>query len=155
MTESVLQKYSKGLMSLAVFAFAAVALLWGGDIFGFTIEADFEAKTIALIPLAAGVIGVIGTKNATADAIDKAIMQFVTGAISVAQFFTQVPSDLGVKIGAVVYAGVGAYFVWLKGSGPAGSPGVGTRGALSAVSLLPILALAAMSGVTVVLLILV
>jgi hypothetical protein len=137
MNESILSKYSKGVTSLLVFAFAAVALLWGGDIFGFQIEADFEAKVIALIPLAACVIGVIGTKNATADAIDKAIMQFVTGALAVAQFFTQIPSDLGVKIGAVVYAGVGAYFVWLKGNE---TPiNAGRVGALSSIMVVPLI----------------
>lgn len=110
----MLEKYSKGVVSFLVFAFAAIALFFGGTIFGFHIEADFTAKVIALIPLGAGVIAVIGIKNATEDAIDKAIMQFLTGAISVAQFFTQIPSDLGVKIGAFVYTGVAAIFVWRK-----------------------------------------
>lgn len=110
----MLEKYSKGIVSLLVFVFAAIALFWGDDIFGFKITADFEQQVIALIPLAAGVIGVLATKNATADAIDKAVMQLVTGALAVANFFAQIPSDVGVKIGAVVYAGVAAYFVWLK-----------------------------------------
>lgn len=107
-----MERYTKGLVSLAILVFAVIALFWGGDIFGFQVEADFESKVIALIPLAAGVVAVFGVKNVTADAIDKAIMQFVTAAISVAEFFTQVPSDLGVKIGAAVYAAVAAYFVW-------------------------------------------
>lgn len=111
---ALLSKYAKGVVSLLVLAFAAIALFWGGDIFGFQIEADFEAKVIALVPLVAGVIAVIGLKNATPDAIDKAIMQLVTGLIAVGQFFTQIPSDLGVKIGVFVYAAVGAYFVWRK-----------------------------------------
>ena len=114
MSEAILSQYSKAIISLLVFAFAAIALFFGGDIFGFTIEADFEAKVITLIPLAAGVIAVFGAKNATPDDWSKAIMQLVTGAIAVAQFFTHIPSDLEVKIGAVVYAAVGAYFVWLK-----------------------------------------
>lgn len=107
-----LSHYSKTLVSLAVFAFAFIALFFGDDLFGFHITDDFEQQAIALIPLAAGVVGVFGTKNATADAIDKAIMQFVTGAISVATFFTAIPSDLTAKIAAVVYTAVGAYFVW-------------------------------------------
>lgn len=110
----MLEKYSKGIVSLLVFAFAAVALLLGNQILGFHITADFQSQVIALIPLGAGVIAVIGTKNATEDAIDKAIMQLVTGLIAVSQFFAQIPSDLGVKIGALVYAGVAAYFVWRK-----------------------------------------
>lgn len=120
MNEAILSKYAKGATSFVVLAFAAVALFWGDNIFGFTITADFQSQVIALIPLAAGVLAVIGTKNATEDAIDKAIMQLVTGFIAVGNFFAQVPSDLGVKIGAFVYACVAAYFVWLKGnSGPA------------------------------------
>lgn len=115
----VLEKYAKGIVSLLVFAFAAIALLWGDNLFGFHITADFEAAVIALIPLAAATIAVIGTKNATPDAIDKAIMQLVLGLISVAQFFTQIPSDLGVKIGAVVYTFVAAFFVWYKANTPA------------------------------------
>lgn len=118
MEPTVFEKYSKGVVSFLVFAFAACALFFGGDIFGFHIDADFEAKVIALIPLAASVVAVICTKNATIDAIDKAVMQFVTGAISVAEFFTQIPSDLGVKIGTFVYAGLGAYFVWRKSNAP-------------------------------------
>jgi hypothetical protein len=118
----MLEKYSKGVVSLLVFAFAAVALFWGGDIFGFTITADFQSKVIALIPLGAGVIAVIGVKNATEDAIDKAIMQLVTGGIAVANFFAQIPSDLGVKIGSFVYAGVAGYFVWRKQNAPVPSP---------------------------------
>jgi hypothetical protein len=118
----MLQKYSKGIISLLVFAFAAVALFWGGDIFGFHVTADFQSKVIALIPLGAGVVAVVGIKNATEDAIDKAIMQFVTGAIAVAQFFAQIPSDLGVKIGALVYAGIAAYFVWRKANTPSSVP---------------------------------
>jgi hypothetical protein len=114
MEPTILEKYSKGVVSFLMFAFAAVALFFGGDIFGFNITADFQAQVIALIPLGAGVIAVVGVKNATEDAIDKAIMQFVTGAIGVANFFAQIPSDLGVKIAAVVYAGVGAFFVWHK-----------------------------------------
>lgn len=110
----MLEKYSKGFISLLVFAFAAIALFFGGQIFGFDVNADFQSKVTALVPLGAGVVAVIGTKNATADAIDKAVMQFVLGAISVAEFFTQIPSDLGVKIAALVYAAVGAYFVWRK-----------------------------------------
>jgi hypothetical protein len=111
--QATVEKYAKGLTSLLVLAFAVVALFWGGDIFGFHITGDFEAKVIALIPLASGVIVVIGTKNATPDAIDKAIMQFFSGAISIALFFHEIPSDLGVKIGAVVYAAVAAvYVVW-------------------------------------------
>lgn len=112
--ENTLQHYSKTIVSFLAFAFAAVALFFGGDIFGFHIQASFEQEVIALIPLGAGVVSVFGTKNATPDAIDKAIMQFVTGAISVATFFTAVPSGLGVKVGAIVYAGVAAYFVWKK-----------------------------------------
>lgn len=108
------QKYAKGVVSFLVFAFAAVALFFGNQIFGYHITADFQSQCIALIPLGAAVIAVIGTKNATEDAIDKAIMQFVLGAISVAQFFAQVPSDLGIKIGALVYAALAAYFVWRK-----------------------------------------
>lgn len=104
--------YSKAIISFLVFAFAAVALFFGNQIFGFHINADFQQQVIALIPLAAGVVAVFGTKNATEDAIDKAVMQFVLGAISVANFFAHIPSDLGVKIGAVVYAAVGAWFVW-------------------------------------------
>lgn len=118
----MLEKYSKAVISFLVFAFAAVALFWGDDVFGFHITADFQAQVIALIPLAAAVVAVIGTKNATEDAIDKAIMQFVLGAVSVANFFTQIPSDLGVKIGALVYAGVAAYFVWRKANAPTPSP---------------------------------
>jgi len=114
MNESILSKYAKEVTSFVIFAFAAVALFWGDDIFGFTITADFQSQVIALIPLAAGVIAVIGTKNATEDAVDKAVMQLVTGFISVGNFITQIPSDLGVKIGAFVYAGVAAYFVYLK-----------------------------------------
>lgn len=110
----MLQKYAKGVVSFLVFAFAAVTLFWGDNIFGFTITADFEAQVIALIPLAAAVLAVIGTKNATVDAIDKAVMQLVLGAISVANFFTVVPSGLGVKIGAFVYTGIAAYFVWRR-----------------------------------------
>lgn len=110
----MLQKYSKGIISLLVFAFAALTLFAGGEVFGFTITADFQDKVTALIPLGAGVIAVIGTKNATPDAIDKSIMQFVFGLIAVGEFFTQIPSDLGVKIGAVVYTAVAAYFVWRK-----------------------------------------
>jgi ABC-type transporter Mla subunit MlaD len=114
----MLQKYSKGLVSLLVFAFAAVALFFGNQIFGYNITADFQSQVIALIPLGAGVIAVIGTKNATEDAIDKAIMQLVTGLIAVSQFFAQIPSDLGVKVAALVYAGVAAYFVWRKANTP-------------------------------------
>lgn len=114
MLEAAITKYSKATISLLTFAFAAVALFWGGEIFGFTITADFESKCIALIPLAAGVGAVFGIKNATADDWSKAIMQLVTGGIAVSQFFAQVPSDLGVKIGAVVYAGVTVVFVWVK-----------------------------------------
>jgi uncharacterized membrane protein YfcA len=118
----VIQKYSKGIISLLVFAFAAIALFAGGSIFGFHVTGDFQAKVIALIPLGAGVVAVIGIKNATEDAIDKAIMQFVTGAIAVAQFFAQIPSDLGVKIGAFLYAAVAAYFVWRKANTPEPAP---------------------------------
>jgi hypothetical protein len=118
----MLEKYSKGIVSLLVFAFAAIALFFGNQIFGFHINADFQAQVIALIPLAAGVIAVIGTKNATEDAIDKAIMQLVTGGIAVANFFAQIPSDLGVKIGALVYAGIAAFFVWRKSNGPTPAP---------------------------------
>ena len=107
-----MDRYIKGLVSLAVLVFAVIALAFGGDIFGFHVEANFESQVIALIPLAAGVVAVFGVKNVTPDAIDKAIMQFVTAAISVSQFFTQIPSDLGVKIGVVVYAATSAYFVW-------------------------------------------
>lgn len=114
MTEPILAKYSKAAVSFAVLAFAAIALFWSDNLFGFHITADFQAQVIALIPLAAGTIGVIGTKNATEDAIDKAIMQLVTGFIAVGNFFAQIPSDLGAKIGAFVYACVAAYFVWLK-----------------------------------------
>lgn len=143
MNESVISKYSKALISFAVFAFAAIALFFGGQLFGFHIEADFQAKVIALIPLGAGVVAVIGIKNATEDAIDKAIMQFVTGAIAVAQFFTQIPSDLGVKIGAFVYAGVAAYFVWLKSNAePTPSSGIAGRAGLGVISTLALCALA-------------
>jgi hypothetical protein len=107
-----MERYTKTIVSLAVLAFAVIALFFGGDIFGFHVEANFEQQVIALIPLGAGVVAVFGIKNVTPDAIDKAIMQFVTAALSVAQFFAQIPSDLGVKIGAAVYAAVGAYFVW-------------------------------------------
>lgn len=107
-----LSAYTKTIVSFLTFAFAAIALFFGDQIFGFHINADFQQQVIALIPLAAGVVAVWGTKNATEDAIDKAIMQFVTGAIGVANFFSTIPSDLAVKIGALVYAGVGAYFVW-------------------------------------------
>jgi hypothetical protein len=107
-----LSTYTKTIVSFLTFAFAAIALFFGNQIFGFHINADFQQQVIALIPLAAGVVAVFGTKNATPDAIDKAIMQFVLGAISVSQFFTHIPSDLGVKIGALVYAGVTAYFVY-------------------------------------------
>jgi hypothetical protein len=123
MNESVISKYSKAITSFAIFAFAGLALFFGGDIFGFQIEADFESKVIALIPLAAAVVAVIGVKNATADDWSKAIMQLVNGGIAVSQFFAQIPSDLGVKIGAFIYAGVGAYFVWLKKN--SGSEGEG------------------------------
>lgn len=109
---------SKSIISFISVAFAAIALFAGGSIFGFTISADFEAKVIALIPAALGVIAVFGIKNATFDAIDKAVMQLVTSGISVANFFAQVPSDLGVKIGAVVYAILTAYFVWRKSNSP-------------------------------------
>jgi hypothetical protein len=118
----MLEKYSKGVVSLLVFVFAALALFFGDDVFGFKITADFQAQVIALIPLAAATVAVIGTKNATEDAIDKAIMQFVLGAISVAQFFAQIPSDLGVKIGALIYAAVAAYFVWRKANPPTPTP---------------------------------
>jgi hypothetical protein len=110
----MLERYSKGVVSFLVFAFAAVALFWGDNIFGYHITADFQSQVIALVPLLAGVIAVIGTKNATEDAIDKAIMQLVTGLLAVGQFFAQIPSDLGVKVGAFVYAGVAAWFVWAK-----------------------------------------
>lgn len=124
----MLEKYSKGVVSLLVFAFAAVALFFGNQIFGYTITADFQSQVIALIPLAAGVVAVIGTKNATEDAIDKAVMQLVTGLLAVAQFFAQIPSDLGVKIAAFVYAFVAAYFVWRKANSPTPSPaGAGVR----------------------------
>jgi hypothetical protein len=115
----MLERYSKGIISLLAFAFAAVALLLGNQILGFHITADFQSQVIALVPLGAGVVAVFGTKNATEDAIDKAIMQLVTGLIAVSQFFAQIPSDLGVKIGALVYAGVAAYFVWVKSNTPA------------------------------------
>lgn len=112
-------KYSKALTSFAVFGFAAIALFFGGDIFGFHIDASFQEKVVALIPLGAGVVAVLLTKNATIDAVDKAVMQLVTGAISVGEFFTEIPSDLGVKIGAFVYATIAAYYlVWrTKNSG--------------------------------------
>jgi hypothetical protein len=118
----MLSKYSKGVVSLLVFAFAAIALFAGGSIFGFHVTGSFQAKVISLVPLGAGVVAVVGTKNTTEDAIDKAIMQFVLGAISVAQFFTQIPSDLGVKIGAFIYAAVAAYFVWRKSNTPEPAP---------------------------------
>lgn len=114
----LLEKYSKALISLLVFAFAAIALFWGGDIFGFHITADFEEKVIALVPLLAGVIAVIGIKQSTPDDWSKAIMQLVTGMTSVALFFHEIPADTGVKIGAFVYAGVGAFFVWYKANHP-------------------------------------
>lgn len=114
----MLERYTKGIISLLVLAFAMIALFWGDNIFGFHITADFQSQVIALIPLAAATIAVIGTKNATPDAIDKAIMQLVLGMIAVGQFFTQIPSDLGVKIGAFVYAGVAAFFVWWKANSP-------------------------------------
>lgn len=144
MTESVLSKYSKAITSFFIFAFAAIALFLGGKVFGFDVEADFEAKVIALIPLAAGVVAVIGVKNATADDWSKAIMQLVTGAMAVSQFFAQIPSDLGVKIGAFVYAGVGAYFVWRKsnepgvtvGTGPTGTGHLGTMSTMAITALL-------------------
>jgi hypothetical protein len=113
----MIERYSKGIISVLVFAFAAIALFFGGSIFGFHVTADFQAKVIALIPLGASVVAVIGIKNATEDAIDKAVMQLVLGLLSVAQFFAQIPSDLGVKIGAFVYAAVAAYFVWKKSNG--------------------------------------
>ena len=122
MNEVTLAHYSKAIVSFLTFAFAAIALFFGDDIFGFKITAGFQSQVIALIPLAAGVVAVLGTKNATVDAIDKAIMQFVTGALAVANFFAQVPSDLGVKIGAVVYAGLATYFVWRKSNAPAPTP---------------------------------
>jgi hypothetical protein len=118
MEPTVMEKYGKGVISFITFAFAAVALFWGGSILGFDITADFESKVIALIPLALGVVAVVGVKQSTPDDWSKAIMQLVTGGISVANFFAQVPSDLGVKIGAFVYAGVTAYFVWLKANHP-------------------------------------
>lgn len=149
MNESVISKYSKALVSFAVFAFAAIALFFGGQLFGFHIEADFQAKVIALIPLGAGVVAVIGVKNATEDAIDKAIMQFVTAAISVAQFFAQIPSDLGVKIGAFVYAGVAAYFVYLKQNNQEPTPI--NAGIAATVSALCIVGLLLVSGVLVLL----
>lgn len=147
MNESVLSKYSKGLTSLAFFAFAALALFFGGDVFGFHIEADFQDKVTALIPLGAGVIAVIGTKNATPDAIDKAIMQFVTGALAVAQFFTQIPSDLGVKIGAFVYTGIAAYFVWLSRNHGETEPALATGGRAGRIAPLSVLTLAALGAV--------
>lgn len=107
-----LKRYSKAVVSFLSFAFAAIALFFGNKIFGFHITADFQQQVIALVPLAAGVVAVLGTKNATPDAIDKAVMQFVLGTISVAEFFAHIPSELGVKIGALVYAAVAAYFVW-------------------------------------------
>lgn len=110
----VAEKYSKFLISALILAFAVVALFWGGDIFGFKITGDFEAKVLALIPLALAVVAVLGTKNATPDAIDKAIMQLVLGGLSVASFWHEISPDLGVKIGSIVYAAVGAYFVWRK-----------------------------------------
>lgn len=118
MAPTVLQKYSKALVSLLTFAFAAVALFWGGDIFGFHITADFQEKVTSLIPLLAGVVAVIGVKTSTPDDWNKAIMQLVTGMTSVAVFFHEIPADLGVQIGVFVYAGVAAYFVWLKGNHP-------------------------------------
>lgn len=140
MTESVISKYSKALTSLAVFAFAAIALFFGGDIFGFTVEANFEEKVIALIPLLAGVVAVLGVKNATADDWSKAIMQLVTGMIAVGQFFENIPADVGVKIGAFVYAGVAAFFVWRKSNEP-GVTGVGAGGVIRTMSLLALAAL--------------
>lgn len=139
--EATLAKYSKAVTSFLVFAFAAIALFFGGDIFGFTIEANFEEKVIALIPLAAGVVAVLGVKNATADDWSKAIMQFVTGALSVAQFFAQIPSDLGVKIGAAVYAGVGAIFVFIKSND---EPAI--NGAMARHSTLAILCMSGATG---------
>lgn len=114
MLEVILTKYAKAATSFLVFAFAAIALFWGGEIFGFTVDANFEEKCLALIPLLVGVVAVLGVKNATANDWSKAIMQLVTGSIAVTQFFTNVPADTGVKIGAVVYAGVAAIFVWIK-----------------------------------------
>jgi hypothetical protein len=112
MTETI-QKYSKMVASLIVFAFAAIALFWGGQIFGFHIEANFEDKVMALLPLLGAVVAVLATKNATEDAVDKAVSQFLTGLLAVAQFFHTIPAGTGVKIGAVVYALIGAvYLVW-------------------------------------------
>lgn len=110
---ALIEKYGKAVASLLVFAFAAIALFWGGSIFGFHINASFEDKALALIPLLGGVVAVLATKNATEDAVDKAVSQLLTGLLAVAQFFHTIPADTGVKIGAVVYSLIAAvYLVW-------------------------------------------
>jgi len=108
-----IEKYAKALMALLIFAFAAVALFWGGDIFGFHINADFESKVLTLIPLLVAVVAVLHAKNATPDAVDKAVWQFGLGVISVIQFWHEIPSGTVIKLSAAVYALVIAgYAVW-------------------------------------------
>lgn len=114
MNPTLMEKYGKAITSFVVFAFAAVALFWGGNIFGFHITADFQSKCEALIPLAAGVVAVFGVKSATEDDWSKAIMQLVAGVIAVISFFHAVPADTGVQIGAAVYALVAAVFAVKK-----------------------------------------
>ena len=109
----VIEKYAKAVTALLIFVFAAIALFWGGDIFGFHINADFESKVLTLIPLAGAAIAVLLTKNATPDAVDKAVWQFGLGVIGVIQFFHEIPAGTVVKISAAVYALIVAgYSVW-------------------------------------------
>jgi len=110
---AMIQKYAKALTSFAIFAFAAIALFWGGNIFGFHINADFESKVISLIPLLGATVAVVMTKNVTQDAVDKAVSQLLPGLFSIALFFHEIPAATGVKIGGFIYAFIAAtYAVW-------------------------------------------
>lgn len=105
-----LDEIQKALLSFAALAIAAVALFVGYD------HLAFGAAVESLIVAGVGVIAVFGVKNATADAIDKAVMQLVTAVISVVQFWQTVDPSVNVKIGSLAFALASAYVVWRRGN---------------------------------------
>lgn len=110
----ILGKYTtdeaaKFLVSLAAVGVAAVAMF-------FVVDPGLGPAIETLIIAAAGAFVVLGTKNATADAIDKAVMQFVVAGIALLNYFIKVDPGVVTKIGGFVFVCVSAYAVWRKGN---------------------------------------